>query len=50
MKKDNSFWICIGILVTIATAISAITTSILIHQKHKKEDEELEQYLDCSIQ
>ena len=53
--NDNSIkkydpWLFIGIIAAVAAVIASVTTAILIHEKKRREDEELERYLDCSIQ
>ena len=43
-------WLFIGIIAAVAAVIASITTAILLHEKKRRDDEELERYLDCSIQ
>lgn len=50
MKKHNKFLVFIGIIISIATCVSAICTVLLIRKKHQQEEEDLENYLDYSIQ
>lgn len=49
MKKGSKFAIFIGIVAAVAAVVAAISAFLLYLDK-KKEDEELEHYLDCSIQ
>lgn len=53
MEKKNSnisAWAIIGIIAAIAAVIASITTAVLMLEKKRKDDEELERYIDCSIQ
>ena len=50
MKKNDSLcWIftAIGVVVAIGAAVATV---LYFFNKKKKDDEELERYLDCSIQ
>lgn len=49
MKKSNP-WVILGVITAIAAIVASITTAVLMLEKRRKEDEELEHYLDCSIQ
>ena len=49
MKKKNKCAIFIG-LVALITAIIAVATAAMIYVDKKREEEDLEHYLDCSIQ
>ncbi len=49
-EKKYSFWLVLGIITAIAAVIASITTAVLMFEKKRKDDEELERYLDCSIQ
>lgn len=49
MKKGNKLALLIGILAA-AAALMASVTALLLYLDRKREDEELEHYLDCSIQ
>lgn len=49
MKKSNP-WVILGVITAIAAVVASVTTAILMLEKRRKEDEELEHYLDCSIQ
>ena len=48
-RKPNP-WLVIGLIAAVAAVIASVTTAILIHEKRRREDDELERYLDCSIQ
>ena len=50
MKKCNKLALIIGIVSIAAAVATAVTAVILILDKKKKDEEELEHYLDCSIQ
>ena len=50
MKKRNNFLTFIGVIISVATCVSAICAVLLIRKKHQQEEEELENYLDYSIQ
>ena len=50
MDKKTSPWLLIGVIVSLAAVIASITTAFLFFSKKRKDDEELEHYLDCSIQ
>ena len=43
-------WVMIGVIASIAAIIASLTTAVLMLDKKRKDDEELERYLDCSIQ
>lgn len=49
MKKGTKLTLFIGIITTIA-AVAASVTALLLYLDHKRDEEELEHYLDCSIQ
>lgn len=50
MKKHNTF----ALLITVISAVAALTAGMvavaLFFEKKRKDEEELEHYLDCSIQ
>ena len=50
LKKCHKIALLIGLITSVAAIVATVTTVCLLHQKKKKEDEELEHYLDCSIQ
>lgn len=49
MKKGSKLAVLIGIALAIV-AVAASVTALLLYLDKKKSDEELEEYLDCSIQ
>ncbi len=49
MKKGSKLAVFIGIIAAVA-AVAASVTALLLYLDKKREDEELEHYLDCSIQ
>ena len=49
MKKGTKLTLLVGIITAIA-AFAASVTALLLYLDHKKDEEELEHYLDCSIQ
>ena len=49
MKKGTKLTLLVGIITAIA-AVAASVTALLMYLDHKKDEEELEHYLDCSIQ
>ena len=48
-KKSNLKWI-ICIISAVAALSAAITAFLFVREKKKKDDEQLEEYLDYSIQ
>lgn len=48
MKKN--FWVFVGIASAIAVAAAALTAFFIVRDKQKKDDEELMEYLDNSIE
>ncbi len=49
MKKGSKFALFIGAVAAIAAVVASIS-ALLFYLDKKKDDEELEHYLDCSIQ
>lgn len=49
-ENNGSPWLVIGIIAAIAAVIASITTAVLMLEKKRKDDEELERYLDYGIQ
>lgn len=49
MKKGSKLGLLIGI-IAVAAAVVAAACAVLVYFDRKKTDEELEHYLDCSIQ
>ena len=50
MKRNDRFGLLIAIVATAATIAAAVATAIVYFEKKRKDNEELEHYLDCSIQ
>lgn len=48
--RKSTLGVIIGIVTFAAAVSAAITAFLLINEKKKRDDEELERYLDCSIQ
>lgn len=49
MKKGTKLALFIGLISAIA-AVAASVAALFMYLDHKKDEEELEHYLDCSIQ
>ncbi len=49
MKKGSKVAIFIGVLTAIAAVVASLS-ALLLYLDKKRDDEELEHYLDCSIQ
>ena len=49
MKKGTKLTLLIGLITAIA-AVAASVTALMLYMDHKRDEEELEHYLDCSIQ
>ncbi len=49
MKKGSKLAIFIGVIAAVAAVVASLS-ALLLYLDKKKEDEELEHYLDCSIQ
>ncbi len=43
-------WVLVAVIAAVAAVIASITTAILLHEKKRRDDKELERYLDCVIQ
>ncbi len=50
MKKCHKFALLLGIVSAVVAIATAVTAILLYLDKKKKDEEELEHYLDCSIQ
>lgn len=48
--KRSKLGVIIGIVTFAAAVSAAITAFLLVNEKKKRDEEELERYLDCSIQ
>ena len=49
MSKGGKLALLIGIVVAVASIVASLT-ALLLYLDKKRDDEELEEYLDCSIQ
>ena len=49
MKKGSKLAVFLGVVAAVAGLVAAVT-ALLLYLDKKKDDEELEHYLDCSIQ
>lgn len=49
MKKGSKLAVFLGVVAAVAALVAAVT-ALLVYLDKKKDDEELEHYLDCSIQ
>ena len=49
MKKGSKLAVFIGIVAAVAAVVAALS-AVLLYLDKKMDDEELEHYLDCSIQ
>ena len=49
MKKGSKLAVFIGIVAAVAAVVAALS-AVLLYLDKMKDDEELEHYLDCSIQ
>ena len=49
MKKGSKLAILIGVVAEIAAVVASLS-ALLLYLDRKRDDEELEHYLDCSIQ
>ena len=50
MEKKSKFAWLIGVIAFVAAASAALTAFFIVKDKQKKDDEELMNYLDCSIE
>lgn len=50
MKSSGKFSVWIAVLSALAALISIAVAVVLFLEKKKKDEEDLEHYLDCSIQ
>ena len=49
MRRGSKLALFIGMVAAVAAVVAAIS-ALLLYLDRKKDDEELEHYLDCSIQ
>lgn len=50
MEKKSKFGWIIGLIAFVAAATAAMTALFIVKEKKEKDDEELMNYLDCSIE
>lgn len=50
LKKCNKLAVFITVISAVAAVAVAVVAVVLFFEKKKKDEEELEHYLDCSIQ
>ena len=50
MSKNGKLGLIIGVISAVATVTAAITAFLIVREKKKRDEEELDRYLDCSIQ
>lgn len=48
--KKSKLGVFLAIIASVAAVTAAVTAFLIIKEKKSKDDEELERYLDCSIQ
>ena len=49
MKKGSKLALFIGLVAAVAALVAALS-ALMLYKDKKRDDEELEHYLDCSIQ
>ncbi len=49
MRRGSKLALFIGMVAAVAAVVAAVS-ALLLYLDRKKDDEELEHYLDCSIQ
>lgn len=50
MSKNGKLGLIIGVISAVAAVTAAITAFLIVREKKKRDKEELDRYLDCSIQ
>ena len=50
MSKKSKLGLIIGAISLVAAVTAALTAFLVVREKKRKDDEELMEYLDCSIQ
>ena len=50
MHKKSKFGLIIGVISFVAALSAALTALFIIKEKKRKDEEELMEYLDCSIE
>lgn len=50
MSKNSKLGLIIGAISLVAAVTAALTAFLVVREKKRRDDEELMEYLDCSIQ
>lgn len=50
MSKSGKLGWIIGVISAVAAITAAVTAFLIVREKKKRDEEELDRYLDCSIQ
>ena len=50
MSKNSKLGLIIGAVAFVAALTAALTAFLVVREKRRRDDEELMEYLDCSIQ
>ena len=50
MEKKNKYGWLVVVISAVAALTAALTACLVVREKKKKDEAELEEYLDCSIQ
>lgn len=50
MSNNGKLGWIIGVISAVAAITAAITAFLIVREKKKRDEEELDRYLDCSIQ
>ena len=50
MSKNGKLGLIIGVISAVTAVTAAITAFLIVREKKKRDEEELDRYLDCSIQ
>jgi len=50
MSKKSKIGLVVGVISIVAAITAALTAFLVVKEKQRRDDEELMEYLDCSIQ
>ena len=50
MEKKSNVGLIVGLISVVVALTAALTAFLVVREKRRKDDEELMEYLDCSIQ
>lgn len=50
MSNNGKLGWIIGVISVVAAITAAVTAFLIVREKRKRDEEELDRYLDCSIQ